>query len=306
MSSMHAARRSILLCSLLACSDSPTTVPRALERDIIFQQELSGNIDVYAVNADGTGLVRLTKDPAEDQFPAVSPDGATIVFASSRDATTFVNELYLMNADGSNVRRLTYDSSTVAFPEFSPDGSRLAYQLLYPDDRFELVTIRADGSDRRNLSQHVADDHYAGWSPDGSRIAFSSSREAVPPFFDYQLDVFTISASGTGLVRLTETPQSEYAPSYSPDGTRIAFHSNYGAQQDIFTVDADGSGLAQLTTGSWFDGYAQWSPDGSQIVYETRPNAICCRIMTMEADGSNQRMVLQVQSAPYPRWVPRE
>ena len=51
------------------------------------------------MDADGTNIRRLTNDPAEDEYPAWSPDGQQIVFSSNRDGN---EEIYVMDADGSN------------------------------------------------------------------------------------------------------------------------------------------------------------------------------------------------------------
>ena len=60
--------------------------------------------DVYVMNADGTGLRRLTRSRGEDNYPAWSPDGRRIVFGSERDGNL---GLYVMKKDGSRQRRLT-------------------------------------------------------------------------------------------------------------------------------------------------------------------------------------------------------
>jgi TolB protein len=69
------------------------------------------------MNADGTEVRRLTKDPALDDFPAWSPDGTTIAFVSNGDGNF---EIYSMNADGTGVRRLTNDPPMDIHPAWSP------------------------------------------------------------------------------------------------------------------------------------------------------------------------------------------
>ncbi|HEX4932732.1 MAG TPA: hypothetical protein VFV33_06090, partial [Gemmatimonadaceae bacterium] len=56
------------------------------------------------INADGTGLRRLTTDPANDRYPVWSPQGDRLAFASDRDGN---DEIYVMNLDGTGLRRLT-------------------------------------------------------------------------------------------------------------------------------------------------------------------------------------------------------
>ncbi len=76
--------------------------------------------NVYIVNADGTGIFRLTPAPGADYSPAWSPDGTRIAFISKRDGNP---ELYVMNADGSEQTRLTVSEDIEAEPAWGPGGA---------------------------------------------------------------------------------------------------------------------------------------------------------------------------------------
>ena len=76
------------------------------------------------MNADGSGVARLTDSEATDADPAWSPDGRRIAFASDRDGGS---NIYVMNADGSGVARLTDSSAGDYGPAWSPDGRRIAF-----------------------------------------------------------------------------------------------------------------------------------------------------------------------------------
>jgi TolB protein len=67
---------------------------------IAFASYRTGNLEIYAMNADGTGVIRLTNDPADDLYPAWSPDGSRIAFTSFRSG---VGSIHLMRPDGSGV-----------------------------------------------------------------------------------------------------------------------------------------------------------------------------------------------------------
>ncbi len=71
---------------------------------IAFQSGRDGNLNIYVINVDGTGLRRLTDHPAADGRPAWSPDGQWIAFESDRDGKL---DIYIMRPDGSDVRRIT-------------------------------------------------------------------------------------------------------------------------------------------------------------------------------------------------------
>ena len=74
------------------------------ERIFFHSDRDGGNVEVYVVNLDGTGLARLTNNPAVDFHPSRSPDGSRILFLSNRDGDA---EVYVMNADGSGQTNLT-------------------------------------------------------------------------------------------------------------------------------------------------------------------------------------------------------
>ena len=88
--------------STLADGDSLTWSPDGSR--IAFISERDGNLEIYVVNADGSGLTNLTNNPATDFVPRWSPNGSRIAFVSHRDGNS---EIYVMNADGSGLTRLT-------------------------------------------------------------------------------------------------------------------------------------------------------------------------------------------------------
>lgn len=76
-----------------------------------------GNYGIYVVNADGSDLVYLTDDSANNLSPVWSPDGTQMAFTSERDGNA---EIYIMNMDGSHPTRLTNDPATDFQPIWSP------------------------------------------------------------------------------------------------------------------------------------------------------------------------------------------
>lgn len=77
-----------------------------------------------------------------------------------------------------------------------------------------------------------------------------------------------MDADGSNVIRLTNHPADDYDPAWSPDGTKIVFHSHrhLGAAR-IFVMDVDGSNPTRLTSPDWDDWSPQWSPDGGQIIF---------------------------------------
>ena len=133
----------VQLTTSLADDSWPTWNPAGTK--IAFQSNRNltpgGNasqLDIYVINADGTGETRLTTDTTNEAQPAWSPDGTKIAFVSDRDDN---NEVYVMNADGTGVARLTTNLTADEQPAWSPEGNRLAF-----DSDGEVWVIQADGS----------------------------------------------------------------------------------------------------------------------------------------------------------------
>src|SRR5262249_45149827 len=144
------------------------------------------------MNADGSGVTRLTHNAAEDSEPAWSPNGRSIAFQSTRGSLGGYR-IWIMNADGSGLR--TLHISTIlrgkqglrpvdeVDPDWSPDGHSIAYADDLDGD-YEIHVAKADGTPEEQLtfvSQQLTNTRGASydprWSPDGRSIAFVSDRD---------------------------------------------------------------------------------------------------------------------------------
>jgi len=119
------------------------------------------------------------------------------------------------------------------------------------------------------------------FSSDGSRIAFVSQR-------DGNAEIYVMNADGTGATRITNDPQADGHPAFTPDGQTVIFHSSRTAgKQQIWAVNVDGSGTVQLTKDS-VSSSPTVAPDGQTIAYLSTRNKES-HIWLMNRDGSNQR-----------------
>jgi Tol biopolymer transport system component len=124
------------------------------------------------------------------------------------------------------------------------------------------------------------------------RIAFSYGDQLARGDLGFHTDVFTVRPDGSGLQQLTHVPDDAAAalPSWSPDGTKIAFESNVSGNYEIWVMDADGRDKTQITDEPRFQHLTpSWSPDGTQIVYSRCDMPFgfisSCGIEVMSADG---------------------
>jgi Tol biopolymer transport system component len=86
---------------------------------------------------------------------------------------------------------------------------------------------------------------------------------------------------------LTTTDWSEWAPSWSPDGSAIVFASDEGGSVDLYRIEADGSNVQRLTTTPENEGAADWSPDGGRIAFVTFADPGGGTVWVMNADGTD-------------------
>ena len=270
---------------------------------LVFYSDRDGNPEIYSMRADGSGLARLTNDPAFDDSPAISPDGKRVAFLSARNDSNpqFPNlkyEIYIMDIDGKNLQRLTSTKAAEDHPAWSPDGNKISFDADYDGDGFyEIYTIHPDGTNLTRLTSNAANDQFADWSPDGSQIAFASERNG-------NWDIFVMDADGSNQKSLTSSPDWELFPAWSPDGSQIAFNglAPRSRNTDVYVMDTDGSNIRQLTDSPGFDENPAWSPDGSQIVFQTQRDG-SFELYLMQPDGSQQRP-LSVSPADelWPSW----
>lgn len=268
---------------------------------IAFWSERDGNSEIYAMNTDGSGVVRLTNDERADGGPAWSPDGSKLAFDRLTDRSANRHQIYVMNADGSQVTALIGGTD----PAWSSDGARIAGAKEFPfcgprwctgtSFHHRIFVMNSDTSGLVVLTSSDFD-REPTWSPDG-RIAFTNTRTNGS-------DIFLINADGSGLTNLTNDPASDDSPAWSPDGTKIAFRSNRGGVYDLYVMNADGTGVTALTADSAAEGRPAWSPDGMKIAFSSNRDGNY-EIYVLNSDGSGMvRLTNNPAFDGRPAWTP--
>jgi Tol biopolymer transport system component len=280
----------VLACLALALPSTPQTAGLAAHpaskrdrslnvaataqiRKIAFASDRDGNFEIYVMNADGGGQIRLTENTAEDFSPAWAPDGKRLAFVSTRDGNA---EIYLMNADGTGLTRLTNNTASDLNPVWKPDGSQIAF-VSNREGNDEIYLMNPDGSNQTNLTMNQADDSSFSFSPNGAMIAFSSTRE------DSQFDIYTMNADGSGVIRVTTAAGDDISPTLSAQ--RISFQTNRDQNDEIYSVGIAGGNDTRLTNNSEFDIDPALSSDDLSIVFSTSRDGNL-EIYLMNADGT--------------------
>jgi Tol biopolymer transport system component len=180
--------------------------------------------------------------------PAWSPNGEEIAYV-----TGFFGDpsIWVMDADGAGHKQLVDGN----WPSWSPDSVRLVYTTF--SDGEQLAVMNADGSGQRELPG-VA--YEAAWSPNGKRFAYVTSRIMSRIVGEDNEEIYVMNTDGTERTRLTDIPgYDHWPPTWSPDGTRIAFTSD-GTEEngEIYVMNLDGTGLTKLIDDPAYDSFPAW------------------------------------------------
>jgi TolB protein len=253
-------------------------------KKIAFASKRDGNLEVYVMNADGSGIKNLTNYSGNDSGPSWSPDGKKITFASRRNGNA---DIYIMGADGSNVKRLTNHDADDDMPRWSPDGKKITFQSKR-DGKWDIYVMNADGINVKRLTKHDTDKRLStgscmpSWSPDGKKITFESGIGNV--------EIYIMNADGSGIKNITNCSAADTNASWSHDGKKIVFQSNRDKEKDkmfnpdIYAMDADGSNVKRLTNHNAGNGQPSLSPDGKKIAFTSKKDGNM-EVYVMYLDG---------------------
>jgi serine/threonine protein kinase len=229
---------------------------------IVYSSAISGNWDVWVMNADGSQQKQLTFDSRSNRFPAVSPDGRYIVFVSDRTGT---DQIWRIDSDGGNPQQLTtVDGSTL--PTFSQDGKWVVYSSV-ASGKPSTWKVPLEGG--TSVQVTTVQTPGAVVSPDGKLLASSYWNEQVNP---QRWEIALISYADGQVVKTLAAPPTAFAEEgaitlrWTSDGRGLAYLDNSGGFSNIWVLPIDGSKPVQLTDFKaerlfWF----ALSRDGKQV-----------------------------------------
>src|SRR5215472_9668888 len=212
---------------------------------------------------------QLTFQPGQEDFPSLSPDGASFLYVSSAAGNP---DIYLQRVGGQNPINLTKDSPVAdTQPAFSPSGDLIAFRS--EREGGGIFIMGATGENVRRLTDFGFN---PAWSPDGKQLAINSEMVSHPFARVGYSDLWVVDAV-TGEKRRIVEGQTVAArgggdasqASWSPHGDRIAYWGLRGETgwRDIWTIPAGGGEPVDVTNDVATDWNPVWSPDGRYLYF---------------------------------------
>jgi TolB protein len=207
-------------------------------------------------------------------------------------------KIYVAASDGSGEHPLLPNSEDDYDAVWSPDGKSIVFTSERSGSA-DLFRVNPDGSGLKALTSDPAYDDQAAFSPDGQKMVFVSTREGGTA------NLWVLDLASLRVQRLTAGAGGDYRPSWSPDGSWIAFSSGRGKPMpfsegrwerlqlaDLYVVHPDGSDLKKVPTKQDFCGSPKWMPDSRRVVVYcmTAQQTLANRIVS-PGQGSDTRLM---------------
>ncbi len=280
---------------------TPTSTPLPVPTDvhgghIVFTCTRNNINQICMINADGSDYQQLTNQSTNTYYPAISPDGKSVVFAVNQYDYF---DLYSLTLGNSKLTQLTDNIGNSFSPDYSPDGKQILFVNRPTESPSALWVMGSKGESPHLFYAGPKDIVGAAWSPDGNTIAFAM---AVDLQYTYQ--VFLLD------VRNAEAPPRRISSGlsgiggsidWSPDGRNLAIFAGPVAAREVYRLDVTTGATAQLTFGG-NNASPAYSPDGQYIVYNSLRNNDQADLYIMRADGHSTR---QLTNNPEPDWQPQ-
>lgn len=243
--------------------------------------------EIGIMNIDGTGYRLLTgPDNIIDAVPVWSHDATEILFASSRGsvAENLNLDLYVMDLTGENVRRLTETDNVIEADPHWVENKIVFARFVKNENKQTLWLMNSDGSGASQLTspsfpvKSKAAFNFGDFdpkiSPDGTKVASYRHLDdnlVISGVIIGNYDLFVINIDGTGETMLTDTPDvAEVMPTWSPDGTKLAFWVLRSNWIGLHTINADGTDEHEMTI-NWSAPAGvtmpDWFPSGQKLIF---------------------------------------
>jgi len=262
-----------LFFSLILCRPTENEAPpnprqetsgfaEALTGSIVFQSNADGDNEIYLLNSQG--LLQLTHNTWNDEYPVWSPDGRKIAFSANPKGNS---DLFIMSADGSGITPIASSSLDESEPSWFPDGQSLAYTremrtTLKRDVSLYRISLKT-GKTVKVIPDYSRINSIPDVSPQANLIAFTGKRP-----LGWDVAVYHV---GLKTVEFLDQRGKSCRARFSPNGKHLAYVSSQSdGKGDIWLMLPDGGQKRKLTDRSeTYDYFPAWSADGRHIVFSS-------------------------------------
>jgi TolB protein len=183
-------KKRFMLSSRTGINSGATFTPDG--KGLLLTISQSGNPDIYKMNTEGEGLVKMTSGPsgAMNVEPQMSHQGDRIAFSSDRSGQPMI---YTMDSSGGSIKRITFAGKYNSSPSWSPDGKKITF-AGYDKDHFDIFVMDTSGMNLERLtaakkpSGKNADNEDPSFSPDGRHVVFTSNRTGTNQIYIVNID----------------------------------------------------------------------------------------------------------------------
>jgi dipeptidyl aminopeptidase/acylaminoacyl peptidase len=209
---------------------------------IVYASEQDGDFEIYVINNNGSGLLKLTDNNAKELWPSWSSDGEWIVFQSDRDNDM---EIYKMKKNGSEQTRLTYSPGLDANGDWSPDGNYIAF-VSERDGNYEIYIMDTGGGNQTRITNNLpVHNIQPEWRPiTGTGMDDNQTDSFVPKSFEL-FQNFPNPFNPTTKIRFSVASRSFVSLGvYDVLGNEIKSLVNEKKPVGIYEIEFDGTALS--------------------------------------------------------------
>ncbi len=201
-----------------------------------------------------------------------------------------IDQICIMNADGTNRRQITESDATTFYASLSIGGD-MVYFSSRESGQFQIYAVRPNGKEFKRLTRVPGSFYAPELSPNGQWIVMTKDGDGI----------WLMKPDGTNPHALTD--KDDIDPTWSADGSMIAFASSRSGPRQLFVMNADGSNIRQVTDLKDMGGRSSWSPDGTKLTFYAGPEGNR-NIYVINVDGTNLVQLTDGGDNLGPSWSP--